>query len=436
MDLDGKKVVVLGAGRSGRAAAQLAHLKGASVEVYDANPKANFSDWPNGIVGTAGASVELGKSICSDVLVLSPGIDTYGEFVRAFSERTEELIGEVELASRFYQGTVVGITGTNGKTTTTALIEHMIQGAGQSCVACGNYGKPFSEVIVDGNPPQYVALELSSFQLETVGQFKADVAIWLNFSADHMDRYRDLNDYFEAKKHIFENQTANDTAIVRKGESLGDLTAKTVTFSSDGDAADYYLDNGTVMFHGQALLSMHDSSLRGTHNAENVMAALATLKALGLEGKQQFTSVASFTAPPHRCEFVGKRKEVEYVNDSKATNLHALESALVSLEGDIVLLAGGKDKGLDYNELLPTLKENTSAVIVFGQIADVLESCFHPAVETHTCKTLEEAVLLAAKIAKPNSTVLLSPGTSSFDQFPSYEARGDHFKKLVEALPA
>lgn len=174
MDLRGKKVVVLGAGRSGRAAATLALSKGAEVAVYDANPNANYASWPAEIHGHAAATHEQGRSVISDLLVVSPGIDTYGSFVASFNENAGEMIGEIELAYRYYGGTVIGITGTNGKTTTTALIEHLIQGAGESCIACGNYGTPLAEVVMAEVHPSFVALELSSFQLETVSQFKAD----------------------------------------------------------------------------------------------------------------------------------------------------------------------------------------------------------------------------------------------------------------------
>ncbi|WP_018969514.1 UDP-N-acetylmuramoyl-L-alanine--D-glutamate ligase [Rubritalea marina] len=435
MELAGKSVVVLGAGRSGRAAAELALSKGANVRVYDANPAAHFEAWKPEIVGYSGASEELGATVASDVLVLSPGIDTYGSFVAAFSRLAGEVLGEIELASRYYQGKVIGITGTNGKTTTTALIEHLIQAAGFTCVACGNYGKPLAEVVLEGNDPDFVSLELSSFQLETVKEFHADVAIWLNFSADHMDRYTSLQTYFDAKRQIFKNQTSRDTAVYRQGEDLGELVAQGVTFSSVSEDADYTLDGHQLLQHGKPILDMRDSALRGSHNAENVMAAIAALEALAISVAEVLPSLANFSPPEHRCEFVASVKGVDYINDSKATNIHALQSALNALPGPIVLIAGGKEKGLEYEELLPTLSKTVKHSVVFGEIARKLEARFSLSVPVTAVETLDEAILVAHDVSAAGDTVLLSPGTSSFDQFPSYEARGKHFKKLVESLP-
>ena len=434
MILTGKNVVVLGAGRSGRAAAALARSKGAEVRVFDANPNAHFKGWADGVVGYAGATAETGSATESDLLVISPGIDTYGDFVKAFAENTGELIGETELAARFYKGKIVGITGTNGKTTTTELIEKILNFSGLSCVACGNYGVPFSEVVMLDEVPASVSLELSSFQLETVKEFHADVAIWLNFSADHMDRYSAIEDYRQAKLNIFINQSAADTAIVRFGENVGDLIAAQCSFASEGEATDFNFSNDQITYKGEAVLDIQSTRMRGLHNAENVMVALAACRALGVSFETSAEALKGFSPPLHRCELIRTLDGVEYLNDSKATNLHALDSALRSQSRPVVLIAGGKEKGLDYDELLTRLEEKAHSAIVFGEIAGALKETFSKAVPTEIVETLDEAVKLAQKSAKFGDVVLLSPGTSSFDQFAGYEARGDHFRELVHKL--
>lgn len=434
MILEGKKIVVLGAGRSGRAAADLALSKGAEVRVYDANPSAHFTAWPDAIEGTAGADEELGRTVHCDFLVLSPGIDTYGDFVKAFSENAAEVIGETELASRYFHGKVVAITGTNGKTTTTELVQRVLEHSGTSCVACGNYGVPFSEVVMMEPVPDSVALELSSFQLETVKEFHADVAIWLNFSADHMDRYTCLDDYFRAKLNIFNNQTSSDTAVVRIGEELGELNAKVLTFASEGNTAELHL-KGQLIYRGETrVLDLSSTRMRGLHNAENVMSAVAACHALGVSYQVAEEALRGFAPPLHRCELIRTLDGVEYLNDSKATNLHALDSALRSQTRPVILIAGGKEKGLDYDELLIRLQEKVASAIVYGEIGQKLESLFSTVIPTVSVTSLAEAVSISQTHANPGDVILLSPGTSSFDQFAGYEARGDHFRELVHKL--
>ncbi|MEO1856267.1 MAG: UDP-N-acetylmuramoyl-L-alanine--D-glutamate ligase [Rubritalea sp.] len=434
MILTGKKVVVLGAGRSGRAAATLALSKGAEVRVFDTNPSAHFDGWPEAAIGIAGATDAQGLETSCDVLVISPGIETRGSFVESFAKNAGELIGETELAARFYDGKVVGITGTNGKTTTTELVQRILEHSGMSCVSCGNYGVPFSEVLLMNEVPDSVALELSSFQLETVKDFHADVAIWLNFSADHMDRYTAIGDYFEAKKNIFINQSSNDTAVIRLGEDLGPLSATSFNFSSEGEASDFYLVENQIYFSGQPVIDLSVTRMRGLHNAENVMSAVAACYALGVSYEVAAEALRGFAPPMHRCELIRTLDGVEYLNDSKATNLHALDSALRSQSRPVVLLAGGKEKGLEYEELLARLEEKVHSAIVFGEIAQTLGSLFSKVVSTEVVAGLDEAVTLAQKRAHVGDVVLLSPGTSSFDQFAGYEARGEHFRKLVNKL--
>jgi UDP-N-acetylmuramoylalanine--D-glutamate ligase len=435
MNLQGKHVAILGVGRSGRAAATLALREGARVSAWDSAGEDAFAGMPAGVEVHPGATAEQGSNLVADVLVVSPGIDTYGPYVAAFSQYVGEVIGEVELAARFYQGKIIGITGTNGKTTTTELVERILAHADLGGTACGNYGMPFAEVVLHPNPPAVVALELSSFQLETIVTLHPVVAIWLNFAPDHMDRYPTVEAYRAAKLRIFENQTAADRAVIRSGEELPLLAAKVDSFSTTDPAADWYSDGKTLVHQGQSWLDLHrDTSLRGLHNAENAMAAMAACQALGISGASMRQALHGYAPPPHRCELVRTLDGVEYLNDSKATNLHALESALRSQTRPVVLIAGGKDKGLDYAPVIPLLSQKAISVVTFGQIARPLADLFSTAVSCEAVSSLADAVTTARSLAPRGSTILLSPGTSSFDQFSGYEQRGNAFRDLVHQL--
>lgn len=434
MDLSGQQIAILGAGRSGRAAAELACRLGGAVTVYDSGSEKVFEGISEAIKAHAGANAETGASVRADLVVVSPGIETKGEFVQGFAKGAGEVIGEIELASRVYKGKVVGITGTNGKTTTTELIQQVLEAGGMSCVCAGNYGVPFAEVVMQEEPPEVVALELSSFQLETISRFRPDVAVWLNFSPDHMDRYESIEEYFAAKLRIFENQTASDDAVVRFGEDLGSLAARCVTFSSAEDLADYVLRDRCISKGEAVVLDLSMTKLRGLHNAENAMAALAVGEIMGVSAEDAVSALSECSPPAHRCELIGTRGGVEYINDSKATNLHALESALKSQAGDAILIAGGKEKGLDYSPVLPLVSERVRHAILIGEIRDSLGQLLAGVVANEMADTLEEAVQMAAAEATEGETVLFSPGTSSFDMFSGYEERGEVFRNAVQQL--
>lgn len=432
IELSGRRVAVLGAGRSGLAAARLILHHGGLPHVYEARSK-ECPDWPQDIPLTTGATEEDGHACDPYLVVISPGVETLSPFVRSFCKHGSPLIGEIELAYHFYKGTIIGITGTNGKTTSTELIEKILLADGKTAVACGNYGLPFAEVVMMNPQPDYVSLELSSFQLETIVDFRPKVAIWLNFAPDHMDRYTSVAEYFEAKRHIFDNQTAEDTAIVRLGEDfdLGDLKAPLYTFSAELNQGDLSYRDNAIWEGDTPLLSLQGTKMNIKHNAENVMVSLLATRALGIPLEALKKTLLTFAPPLHRCELIRILDNVEYVNDSKATNIHALEAALRSQTKPVVLIAGGKDKGLDYHGLLPLLKEKVHAVVVFGQIAPQLEETFSPVVPVYREDGLKATVERAQKTARPGDIVLFSPGTSSFDMFSGYEERGDCFRSIV-----
>lgn len=435
VDLAGKHIAILGAGRSGRAAAALALREGATVSAYDSAGMEVFAGMPKAVSLYPEASEQLGREVVSDLLVVSPGIDTYGSYVAAFSSQTGEVIGEVELAARFYLGKIIAITGTNGKTTTTELVSRILSHASLGGTACGNYGTPFAEVVMQLNPPAVVSLELSSFQLETIRTLHPVVAVWLNFAADHMDRYPTVEAYKNAKLQIFRSQMAGDAAVVRAGEELPALVAKRLTFSTTDETADWFSNGSAILHASEMCLDMErETSLRGLHNAENVMAAMAACHELGISSGTMRQAIAGYASPPHRCELIRTLDGVEYLNDSKATNLHALESALKSQLRPVVLIAGGKDKGLDYESVMPLLSEKVLAVVTFGQIARTLAELFSSVVATESTATLSDAVAVARSLAPYGSTILFSPGTSSFDQFSGFEQRGNAFRDLVHQL--
>ena len=420
LNLTGKTAAVLGAGRSGRAAARLAEHCGATVTIYDSRETEE----------TVLANPEMGLEVNADLVVVSPGIETNGEFVQSFAKGSGALWGEIELAWRCYTGKTIGITGTNGKTTTTELVRDLVEATGESCVACGNYGVPLSEVVLYDSPPDVISLELSSFQLETIIDFNPDLVIWLNFSSDHMDRYSSIDEYREAKLRIFDNISADTPVVVRSGSQVPER-GRITTFSAEGEA-DWSLCGDDILCHGEVFVSISETRLRGLHNAENLMAACAAVEGLTSEVARE--ALSEYSPPEHRCELVAVIDGVEYLNDSKATNLHALESALRSQTRPVILIAGGKQKGSDYRPLTSLLAQKAKAMISFGEIGEELSSIFATTVQCRKVETLEEAVAMAAVMAERGETILFSPGTSSFDQFNGYEERGRAFKAALPQM--
>ena len=430
MNLHGKKVALLGCGRSGVAAAHLALAQGAAeVCIFDINPEATCAD--ASIPFIPGAGEEAARAFAADLVVISPGIEADTPWSLAFTCAGAPIIGEVELAYQFYKGHIIGITGTNGKTTTTALIEHMLLSAGRSAKACGNYGFPFSELVLMNPAPEYAVLEVSSFQMETIKSFKPEVAVWLNFAPDHMDRYKRVSDYFAAKFRIFENMSADQLAIVRVGERLPELAPRVVEFSAFEGSGLLRYGDGCILQEDDVVADLSGTAMAQAHNAENSMAAILACRALGLSDAQIIPAIRNFTPPHYRCEVVAEQGDILWLNDSKSTNLHSTEAALRSQTRPVILMAGGKDKGLDYTPLNQLIQEKVRLCIVFGQIAEQLESTFAPVCPTIRVETVPEAVQAAAEQVQAGDVVLFSPGTSSFDQFTGYVQRGQCFREAV-----
>jgi UDP-N-acetylmuramoylalanine--D-glutamate ligase len=291
-----------------------------------------------------------------------------------------------------------------------------------------------SELLLGEEPGLYVA-EVSSFQLETIRTFRPKVALWLNLSPNHLDRYPSMAEYREAKLRIFLNQTAEDWAVVPYGSELPPIKVRTITFSTTDPGADLTLAEGSQILHkGKLLFDMGLTELRGPHNAANLMAAFGAGIALGADPITMAAAVGNYVPPAHRCEAIAVKRGVTWINDSKATNLDAMEQAIRSISGPLLLIAGGKDKGFEFSPIAPLVRERVSRAILIGEMRHRIARDWSP-VPTEVADTLDEAVAAAAATAEPGSTILFSPGTSSFDMFRDYVRRGEEFRRLVLALP-
>ena len=383
----------------------------------------------------AGDLADDGEGFDDDICVLSPGIDPATPIVKNVAAKKIPIIGELELGFEECHCPTVAITGTNGKTTTTLLTDHLLNAAGVRTTASGNIGTPFAEAIRKSSALDVMTLEVSSFQLETIRRFRAHVAVWLNFSPDHLDRYANLAEYREAKLRIFERQTADDFAIAnaREAAELPTAPATRITFSSRLNDADFTLQDGEICFRGRSLLKQSDTPLRGAHNAENLMAALAIGYALDVDLDRLAAAAKTFTAPAHRCEPVRELDGVNWVNDSKATTLDSISAALTSFDTPIILIAGGKDKGFEFDPIAEEVKESVRAAVLIGEMKTRIADSW-PETETHLADSMELAVTKARSLARPGDAVILSPGTSSFDMFRNYGERGNAFKQAVNNL--
>ncbi|MEX1044854.1 MAG: UDP-N-acetylmuramoyl-L-alanine--D-glutamate ligase [Chthoniobacterales bacterium] len=440
MDYTGKHAAVLGLGRSGEAAARLLLDSGARVTVLDSGDPAPRRDTAE-LLSSRGARVVLGNDALRcvqefDFAVLSPGIDPGVPLALRPVEAGIPLLGEIELAFRSCRCPVVAVTGTNGKTTTTGLTAALLGAAGLRAEACGNIGLPFSEVAARSASLDAVVVEISSFQLETIDTFHPRVAVWTNFSANHLDRYPDAAAYRAAKLRIFDRQTADDYAVVNACAELPALRARRVTFTAARAVeADFTLGAGDMILHrGAPVIALSETRLRGPHNAENLMAALGAGWSLGADLSSMLSGARAYAPPPHRCEFVREIGGVTWINDSKSTNLDALTQALRGQTGGVVLMAGGKNKGFDFAPVADLVAERAHDAVLIGEMRESIARDWAAGVPCHPVGSLEDAVARAHELARPGDTVLFSPGTSSFDMFRSYEERGDLFRQLIHQL--
>jgi UDP-N-acetylmuramoylalanine--D-glutamate ligase len=437
MIYSGKNAVVLGLGHSGEAAAVLLREEGAEVTICESSDNSGLRE-KAARLREQDVRVLLGPEADADaspydVCIISPGIDPIVPLVQNVLRKRIPIIGELELAFEECICPVVAITGTNGKTTTTELTTAMLQGSGVRTMASGNIGLPFATAVRQSHELDVMVLEVSSFQLETIAAFHPHVAVWLNLSPNHLDRYRDIDEYRTAKLRIFSNQMPEDFAVINARESLPPLAARRITFSAYAPDADFSLRDGVIHYRSEPVLDQRTTRLSGIHNAENLMAAMGVGLALGLDFERMSGAVREYTAPVHRCEFVRTLRGVRWINDSKATNLDSVEKALLSQTGPIVLLAGGKDKGFEFDPIAPLVRARVRHAVLIGEMKERIANSWS-GIDCRLAASLEEAVTLAAKLAKDGDSVLFSPGTSSFDMFRNYGERGNRFKEAVNAL--
>ncbi len=438
------RVLVVGMGRSGLAAIALLRRHDAIVSATDVKPLTELPDVARQFEAwNVPFSVQTPEVFRNhDLIVLSPGVPTDLPELQAVRAQGTPVIGEVELAGCFLQGRSIGITGSNGKTTTTALTGHILRESGIAVQVGGNIGNPPTNMVAASRPEQWNVLELSSFQLETIERFRVDVAAVLNITPDHLDRHHSMDAYIAAKRRIFETQQPGDAAVLNAGDSLcrslaASAASAPVWFSStERPSSGLWIEGGAVVCNGGRLIPLAEIPLRGRHNVENVMAASAVAHVAGASLESIAAAIRTFPGVEHRLEYVSAIGGVDYYNDSKATNVDAALKALDAFPGGLWVILGGKDKGSDYTVLREALAEKARAVLLIGAASGKIAGHLGGAVELLDCGTLANAVGEASRRARPGDTVLLAPACASFDQFHSYEHRGAEFKRLVAELHA
>ncbi len=470
-DLRGKHVLVVGLASTGISTARFLKDKGAIVTVTDSKPIEQLEGTdglPDGLINELQkicAKIETGRHskevfMNTDLIVLSPGVPPTIKPLKDAKDAGIEIISEIELACNFIDTPIIAITGTNGKTTTTTLLGKVLNSAGRKAFVGGNIGTPLidyaskkvqvqvSNLNLNLNQQaEYVVAEISSFQLEGIKKFKPFISILLNITEDHMDRYKDFNEYVEAKFNIFKNQGENDIAIVNiddqtikewlKNNGTG-FKARIIPFSTKKilPRGIYFTGREIVysMNGGSAVYPVDGFKLKGMHNIENIMAVIAAAKICGVSDEDILATVNAFNVLPHRIEFIRDVNGVSYYNDSKGTNIGALQKSLEGIIQPVILIAGGKDKGGDYRVLRDLIKQKVKLLILIGEAREKIKTALGGCAETIYAASMGDAVKKAHENARQGDIVLLSPACSSFDMFKDYKERGEVFRRFVEAL--
>ncbi len=449
MEISGRKTLVLGAGRSGVASARFLAERGATVALHDRNDVESWSEAARSLkeshnVGLIAGQIPSWLLDQIDLVVISPGVPTNTIPARYVDRKDGEVIGEVELAFRFMKGRVVGITGSNGKTTTTTLIGELLKNAGIETQIGGNIGTPLLSLAESSTDETWTVAELSSFQLETIVDFRPTVAICLNVTPNHLDRYDSFTDYAAAKHRIFMNQTTDDVAILNADDEITASWASGLRANVSMFSVKRELDEG-LFLRGRELVcraggkekvltTRDEIFLRGLHNVENVLASFAAGLACGASPESMRETVANFKGVEHRIEFVSEIDGVQFYNDSKATSVDATLKALEALsdgDGKTVLILGGRGKNAPYAPLIPLIESSVRALVLIGEDADNIASQLKGTAVIVRADSMADAVLKAKAVAETGDAVLLAPACASFDMFKSFEERGQVFKAAV-----
>jgi UDP-N-acetylmuramoylalanine--D-glutamate ligase len=377
-------------------------------------------------------------------VVKSPGVPREAPVIAAALERGVDVVGELELAWRAIPNRFVAVTGTNGKTTTVELLGHLYRTAGEPVAVAGNVGTALSSLAAEPDPAATVICEASSFQLEDTSRFAPECAVFLNLAPDHLDRHADLEAYLAAKLRIFANQGNDDVAVYNAddpalaGTDLGGCARRVAFCRGAAPECEVALAEGTLFYDGEPLIAAEELGLFGEHNVANAMAAATAALAMGLDPDAVREGLRSFAGVPHRLESVAEIGGVDFVNDSKATNVASAVVGLAAFEGGVHAILGGSEKGESFGPLVEPVREHCAACYLIGATADRLAAELAPViadgVELHRCADLEDAVRRAAAAARPGEVVLLSPACASFDAFENFERRGDRFREIVEGL--
>jgi UDP-N-acetylmuramoylalanine--D-glutamate ligase len=447
IELRGKRVLVVGLARTGVATSLFCAARGAAVTATDSRTENEIgAEIPK--LREAAVTLELGGHqektfLAQELIIPSPGVPADAPLLQSARAKGITIWSEIEMAYRFLKGRLIGITGSNGKTTTTSLVDHILKSASYSTILAGNIGTPLIARVDASRDDTITVLELSSFQLELIETFRPNIGVFLNLTADHLDRHHTMGAYGAAKARLFENQTEEDSAVLNADDSATTPYApsrpQVYWFSRKQRVAQgAYLRGGEIIFRRngreEAVLKRDAIALPGAHNLDNVLAAVAVACIAGADAGAIAKGVRSFAGVEHRLEFVAEIGGVRYYNDSKATNVDATLKALDAFPGRILVILGGKDKGSDYTELQKPLREKAILALLVGATAEKIERQIVGKVAIEHAGTIERAVEIASHAAQPGDIVLLAPACASFDQFQNFEHRGRVFKELVRQL--
>ena len=450
MDIAGKNVLVFGSGISGIGAAGLLEERGASVTLYDGNDKLDVEEIRGKMKDGAKTDIVLGEFPEEllgklDLVIISPGVPTDLPIVNRMRESDIPVVGEIALAYELGKGEVLAITGTNGKTTTTALLGEIMKAVYDSAFVVGNIGIPYTNVVDETRDDSVIVAEMSSFQLESIVDFRPRVSAILNITPDHLNRHHTMEAYIQAKKNVAINQTAEDTCVLNYEDEVlrefGETLQTKVLYFSSKRKLDkgIYLDDGNIIYRNPdecLVCNVKELKLLGVHNYENVMAAVAMAAAYGVPMDSIRKTIKEFAGVEHRIEFVAEKNGVAYYNDSKGTNPDAAIRGIQAMNRPTYLIGGGYDKQSEYKEWIESFDGKVKKLLLIGQtrekIAKEAEECGFT--DIMLLDTFEDAVLTAAKLAEPGEAVLLSPACASWGMFKNYEERGDKFKEIVNSL--